>query len=238
MEVTYTPMEPEAEPTTVRDDDTVQTDDPEALLPSRGRPRAVGRTAEILKATIELFEEVGYDHLRIQDIADRAGAGLATIYRRWPNKQALVADAIRHKARELDTPPSGDPRADLHEQYRSLAEHACGKRAEFLPGMLAAVRAEPEISSAFCEQLIDRFHCRAKEQLEQLLGTDHPHLDLLADIAPALVMYRSLVPGSEPLDADRFADEVLDVVLGCANAGRGDAATPAVKPRRKPTRGS
>jgi AcrR family transcriptional regulator len=226
MEVTYTPMVPEVQTEPV-------DDEPDAGAPARGRPRAVGRTAEILQATIELFDEVGYDHLRIQDIADRAGAGLATIYRRWPTKQALVADAIRHKASLLDTTPTGDARADLRELYRSLAENACGKKAEFLPGMIASMRAEPEIASAFCEGLLDRLRTRAREQLVELVGDDQRHLDLLVDIAPALVMFRSMLPGQEPLDPERFADEVLDVVLGCARPRPAEPVASLTKTRRR-----
>jgi hypothetical protein len=69
-----------------------------------GRPRAADRTPAILEAAKALLGEVGYDRLRIQDVANRAGAGLATLYRRWPTKQALVADAISHHAHALLTP--------------------------------------------------------------------------------------------------------------------------------------
>src|ERR1700737_4041794 len=84
-----------------------------------GRPRAEDRTPAILEAAKELMGEVGYDRLRIQDVADRAGAGLATLYRRWPTKQALVADAIRHHAERFLPPVLDDPRADLLAVYRA-----------------------------------------------------------------------------------------------------------------------
>ena len=41
---------------------------------------------------------MGYDHgPPVQDIAHRAGVGLATLYRRWPTKQALLAEALRQR---------------------------------------------------------------------------------------------------------------------------------------------
>ena len=97
--------------------------------PVRGRPRAEGCTAEILVAAIEVFEEVGYANLRIQDIADRAGAGLATIYRRWPTKQALIADALRHKSASFNPVECGDPATDLGTIFHDFADHACGALA-------------------------------------------------------------------------------------------------------------
>ena len=50
--------------------------------------------------------------------ADRAHAGLATIYRRWPTKQALVIAALHHRAPE-PLPESDDPLADLQKMLPS-----------------------------------------------------------------------------------------------------------------------
>jgi len=74
-----------------------------------GRPRAADRTPPSSQAAKDLLGEVGYDRLRIQDVADRAGAGLATLYRRWPTKQALIADAIGHHADALLAPSKTIP---------------------------------------------------------------------------------------------------------------------------------
>src|SRR5215831_12943753 len=65
--------------------------------PARGRPRSADLTPAILAAVIELIDEDGYDRLTIQDVADRAGVGLATIYRRWSTKRDLVVEALRSK---------------------------------------------------------------------------------------------------------------------------------------------
>jgi AcrR family transcriptional regulator len=208
MDVTYTPPVPQA---------ATETPEPPS---GRGRPRAAGRTEEILLATIELFEEVGYDHLRIQDVADRAGAGLATIYRRWPTKQALVADALRHKSQVLDEPRTGDPRTDLLRLYRTVAENSCGRRAEFLPGFLAAVRTDAGLCEAFADNIVNRVRAESRELLAEILGADCPHLDHLADLVPALVIFRSLIPGSPPLDPEQFPAEALDMVLACARGAR------------------
>ena len=66
-----------------------------APVARRGRPLATERTDAILTAAGELFEEVGFDQLTVQDIAQRAGVGLATLYRRWPSKHALLIEALR-----------------------------------------------------------------------------------------------------------------------------------------------
>jgi AcrR family transcriptional regulator len=190
----------------------------------RGRPRAAGRTDAILDATIELFEEVGYDHLRIQDVADRAGAGLATIYRRWPTKQALVADAIRRKGMLIDSPVTGDPVADLTCILRTFGEHACGHGADFMPGFIAAVRAEPDIADAFRNHLLRDLRGQIRARLVPLLGEDNPRLELLTDLVPAVVLFRTTLSGEE-VDAEALANQVVELVLTCDRAGASDAST-------------
>jgi AcrR family transcriptional regulator len=208
MEVTYTPMVPKAA--------TPPATAPEGAAAARGRPRAAGRTDEILQATTALVDEVGYDHLRIQDVADRAGAGLATIYRRWPTKQALVADSIRHKSDSIAPAVTGDPLTDLTALFRAIADHACGHNAEFLPGLLAAMRTEPELAEAFRVHFIERIRGRIRDQLAALLGPDSPSIELLADLVPGVLIFRSLIPGAPEVSPEQFVDEALAIVLAGA----------------------
>jgi AcrR family transcriptional regulator len=202
-EVTYTPMVPK-----------VETEPGAGDAPtSRGRPRAAGRSDEILRATIDLVDEVGYDQLRIQDVADRAGAGLATIYRRWPTKQALVADAIRHKSETVRPEPTGDPAVDLRTLILAVAEHACGRKARFLPGLLAAVGTEPELEAAFREHFVEGVRADLRATIAAIHGEDFPQLDLLTDMVPGVLLFRSLVPGTPDVAPADYADEVLALVL-------------------------
>ncbi len=53
------------------------------------------REFEILQATYSLLSEVGYEGLRFDAVAARAKASKATLYRHWPGKAQLVADAVR-----------------------------------------------------------------------------------------------------------------------------------------------
>lgn len=59
-----------------------------------GRPVDKSRDLAILRAALELIAEYGYESVTIEAIAQRAGAGKATLYRRWKSKPQLVADAI------------------------------------------------------------------------------------------------------------------------------------------------
>src|SRR4051794_1583214 len=60
-----------------------------------GRPRSARADEAIVDAVLDLFADgVSPDAMSIEAIAARAGVGKATIYRRWPNKDALFVDAV------------------------------------------------------------------------------------------------------------------------------------------------
>lgn len=80
---------------------------------TRGRPRGAGMDEQLLRATQELLVEVGYDRLSMDAVAARCSAGRATIYRRWPNKAALVTDAVTALHRPQPLPDTGTLRGDL-----------------------------------------------------------------------------------------------------------------------------
>ena len=51
-------------------------------------------TAAILRAALELGEELGFEGLTVEGIAARSGIAKTTIYRRWANVGAIVMDAF------------------------------------------------------------------------------------------------------------------------------------------------
>ena len=60
-------------------------------LPSRrGRPRSETARRKVLAAARELLAERGLAGLTMEGIAARAGVGKPTIYRQWPNAQAVA----------------------------------------------------------------------------------------------------------------------------------------------------
>ena len=177
----------------------------------RGRPLATDRTRAILQAAGDLFDEVGYDQLRVQDIASRAGVGLATLYRRWPTKQALLVDALREKNQTFERPGEGDPLEVLAHIARLVAGGTLGSRGEFLPGLLTAIRDDADLAESLRLGVIDPLHDRLRAELVEVLGPDHPQLELLVEMVPALCIYRALAP-VDPGDPDALVATMVDLV--------------------------
>ena len=85
----------------------------------------------ILKATVELFAEEGFDGMSIEAVANQAGVGKTAIYRRWSSKEALVLDALKVLRVEVPNPLDTenfreDATALLGDTVRVLADGATG----------------------------------------------------------------------------------------------------------------
>ncbi len=180
----------------------------------RGRPREADRTDAILQAALALLEEEGYEQLHVQRVAERARVGLATIYRRWPTKQALVAEAVRCKDVGDDVPETGDPRQDLAAVMRHLAATLVDPaRARFMVSFLATLQAEPEIAGAFREHVFCVIRQRLLGYIRAVVGDDDPLLEVRADLGPGLLFYRTQFLRDVD-DPARAGDEVAALMLG------------------------
>jgi AcrR family transcriptional regulator len=178
----------------------------------RGRPRSEDRDATILEATARLLE-IGYDRLRIQDVADRAHVGLATIYRRWPTKQALVFAALEHEKLSHAVPETDDPRADLRAHVQAMVDEFLGPRGSFITGFLTALRTDPELADAFRTTILADLRTLYRGAIARVLGDDQPDLDLRADLALAILAFRGLV-GDQEHHPDDIVDQLCTIILG------------------------
>src|SRR3954471_22806426 len=112
-----------------------------------GRPRSEAAHSAILAAAIAMVREVGYDATTMDGIAERAGVGKATLYRRWPSKEPLIADALEGIALAFPTPDTGSARGDLVEVLRgSLSMYRDPATRGLLSGLVAAMARSPMIA--------------------------------------------------------------------------------------------
>lgn len=66
----------------------------------------------IVDAALDLFQTVGYDRTRMEQIAEAAEVGTTTLYRYFPNKEAIVLEPfvsrVGRMARAVDESAPGD----------------------------------------------------------------------------------------------------------------------------------
>ncbi len=197
----------------IPDQERIGREEAAAANPGRGGLR----TQAILDAAVELIAEVGYDRMTMGAIAARAKASKATMYRRWPDKAQLVAEAFRcNECAEVSCPPdTGSLRGDLLATVDVLADSLSGDAGLRLAGLIVAMRTDPALAALIRAQLEDdgreitaTLISRARSRGEVVAAVDSY---FVFSLAPAAILTTSLLLGRPTGGAFRrqLVDEVL-----------------------------
>ncbi|MBV9761488.1 MAG: TetR/AcrR family transcriptional regulator [Acidobacteriaceae bacterium] len=190
-----------------------QDDDPRQR--ARGRPRDEVARKRILEAALELVEELGFAAITTDAIAERAGASKATIYRWWPNKAAVLIEALREAvAQETPFPDTGSLREDVRIQLRDFIKLLTGRRGRLFKALVAAAQNDLELAATFRAVWMAPRRAVAKAGLERHRGRElkkDADLDLIMDALYGPLYFR-LLAGHRSL-TEKLADELADTVL-------------------------
>jgi AcrR family transcriptional regulator len=149
-----------------------------------GRPRSVEADHAILDAAIDLLHEEGYSRMSMEAVAEAAGVGKTTIYRRYRDKADLVTAAIASMPGMADLPDTGSTQADLVELVRVFARSKERIQSMRLIGTLwAEEQRNPDLVKLFRERII---RPRRKLMLE-VLRRGQERGEVRKDIDPDLV---------------------------------------------------
>src|SRR5580658_5523530 len=182
-----------------------------------GRPRSEESRQSILRSTMKLLRQVGgYPHLSIEAIAADANVGKTTVYRWWPTKAALVADAFSVSAEEeLRFPDTGSVHRDMNLQMRRLIRIFRSERGKVVAALLAGGQSDPELIEAFRERFLWPRRKQAYRTLQRGIdrgeipaGTD---LDVLLDSLYGPIYMRFLIRHYRLEES--FADDICGMVL-------------------------
>ena len=179
----------------------------------QGLPRHPGTQQRILKAAADLVLKSGFKAMSIDAIAEKAGVGRMTIYRRWPNKAAIVMDAFFARV-DPRTPfrPAKTYIESIRLQMHSLAQAFRGEDGALMRALLAEAQFDPELAAAFRERWTLPRRRTAISYFEQGVrdGFLRPNTDLntMTDLLYAPIYYR-LQLGTGPL-SDAYIDEIFD----------------------------
>src|ERR1700685_1168129 len=122
---------------------------------SPGRPRSEPARLAILRTTLKLLGKNGFADLTIEDVAAHASVGKATVYRWWPNKAALIADAFASSTtRNLHFPDTGSLRTDMSQQMRQLVKVFRSPRGRIVSAMLGGGQSDKDLITAFRERFL------------------------------------------------------------------------------------
>ena len=177
-----------------------------------GRPRSQKLHQAILKAAVDLVLTDGFRAVSMEAIAEKAGVGKMTIYRRWPNKAAIVMDAFVMRV-DSDTlfSPGKSFTESIRLQMRTMAKAFRGKDGALIRALLAEAQFDPELATALRERWTMPRRRMAIKYFEEGVrqGALRPGIDpdAMIDILYAPLYYR-LQMGTGPL-SDAYVDEIF-----------------------------
>lgn len=199
--------------------------------------RPGGRSARVvravLRATIEELATEGWSGLQIDAVAARAGVHKTTVYRRWPTRGALVADAVTSmpfRSLGAGLPDTGTFRADLAALIDDLVAAWSIPRTRLVARALMAARDDPDVSKA-----VGRYLSTQMERIAAVVTRAQSRGEVPAAVDPEFIA--ELYVGTvfvhmvefDRLPSPAWAAQLLDVICIAAQvieAGRGARGQP------------
>lgn len=170
-----------------------------------GRPRSEDCRHKVLTAADTLFVRDGLARMSVDAVAQLAGVSKATIYRWWPNKAAIVMEALLASTEaEVYVPVSPFPEEDLIARIRRTVALFRGPRGKVIKSLIGQAQSDPEIAEAYRQHLLGPRRVAMRAALQRTIDAGLYREDLDLDLATDILygpLYQRLLLGHAPLDA-------------------------------------
>jgi AcrR family transcriptional regulator len=183
-----------------------------------GRPRSEQAEQAIIEATLDLFAEQGFEGVCVEAVAARAGAGKATIYRRWPNKEELLLAAFGSLKSPYPEPGGVCARDDLVAMLSVMcADRADPRKARRYGLLLGEGQKYPRLMARYKETVIEPRHEAIRAVIRR--GIESGELRADTDVEIAMLALTGTILAKEKsadgsLDGDFAARIVDELMLG------------------------
>ena len=158
--------------------------------------------------------------MSMDKVAANAGVGTQTVYRRWPSKAPLVAEAVMqaYALAEFTLPDTGDVVEDLRTWMHEYAALSATSENVVLVRALAAAAAEDlQDRDTLYQQLTGRFHGALKHRLQIGISSGQVRADAdveaAADALIGATLYRMLSVTTSVDETIGRYDELIDIVM-------------------------
>jgi AcrR family transcriptional regulator len=186
---------------------------------SPGRPRSEQARLSVLRTTLQLLAKKGFPELTIEAVAAHAGVAKATVYRWWPDKAALIADAFAsNTTSKLHFPDTGTVRTDMSQQMCQLVKIFRSPRGKIVSALLGAGQSDRSLIRAFRERFLMPRRREAYATLQRAIDRGQLRkdidMDLLLDSLYGPIYMRFLIQHDRL--SDKFVDGLCAMTFGCA----------------------
>jgi AcrR family transcriptional regulator len=178
-----------------------------------GRPRSAKADEAIISSVVGLLlEGTAAESLSIEAVATRAGVGKATIYRRWPNKDALLLDAVASLKGPLPEIAGERVYDDLLTLLRPIGLQTMARASTVLPCLISELKRSPLLNECYQKVTEPR-----RELMRSVLrrgianGELRPDLDLEVVMAILVgpVLVQTILNWNPNLNRDGLAERVV-----------------------------
>ena len=192
----------------------------------RRRRRGEELEGAILAAAWDELSEAGFADLTMESVAARAKTGVAVLYRRWANKDALTLAAISHQGRShpMLVPDTGSLRGDLLALITGFGDD----RMAFATVVGAAFAGLLQSTGMTPAQVRDQLLADQPRRSAEVFRRAHERGEINLDTIPADVlempfdlMRHDLLMRLKPLSPERISSIVDDMFLPLVLDGPG-----------------
>jgi AcrR family transcriptional regulator len=153
----------------------------------------------------------------MESVAARAGTGIAVLYRRWANKDALVFAALDHyrEAHPVAMPDTGSLRGDVMALLTRMSTRLTKTGPEILYGLLGDYLSDPELFDRLRADVLQIGTEVTYTMLKRAAERGEARLDVSARVAalPTDLYRNELFLRRTPPDESTIAEIVDDVFL-------------------------
>jgi AcrR family transcriptional regulator len=183
----------------------------------KGRPRDASADERILAAAAELILTRGFDNMTVDEVAARARAGKATVYRRWAGKEDLAFAALEQLySTQLPIPDTGSLRGDLLEATRQALEFSGSETGRaYLRMTVGESLRDPRVGALYTAAFEGQ-ETAARELFRRGIARGELRPDFRMDaavnwFAGMMILYAIIDrPVPSPDEAGEFVDFVLE----------------------------
>ena len=180
------------------------------------RRRGAELDSAIQAAVLELLAEHGPEAVTMDAVAAAARTSKPVLYRRWPDRRALLRDTLLTVAStSFPRPDTGSLRGDLLEVLRAWAQLFTGGSGPLMRSVITAVMTDPELEATFRADVLgmrkDEMSALIRRGIERgEVRADVP-VELVRELGQSVLWHRLLITG-HPID-DALVTQLVDEVL-------------------------
>lgn len=187
-----------------------------------GRPRNAQADEAILDAVLAMLAAgQSFAAISIEAVAAKAGVGKATIYRRWPNKEALLIDAVSSMKGPLPEPAGESVRDDLIMLVQANRSGGAQRYGAVTACLLPELLKDDELRDMYFKVIEPRREV-TRQVLRRGIETGELRPDLDIELTALMIsgpsMLQNMLNWHPKIPAEGFAERLIDAVLNGASS--------------------